>query len=213
MGDCFVFNYIRNPAEIYARSFEIIRSETDLSPIPNDAHDIAVRIIHACGMPEIISELIITPDFTSAARRALATKRPILVDVEMVRHGIIARQLPEGVEIICTLNDPRAREIGIAQSITRTAASTQLWKNQLEGAIVIIGNAPTALFALLEMIDAGAAKPACIVGMPVGFVGAAESKAELIANPRGLPFATIKGRKGGSAMASSVINALTSNDQ
>jgi precorrin-8X/cobalt-precorrin-8 methylmutase len=208
-----MFNYIRNPAEIYARSFEIIRSETDISSIPSDAHDIAVRIIHSCGMPEIISDLIITEDFTSAARKALASKRPIFVDVEMVRHGIIARQLPEGVEIICTLNDPRAREIGISQTITRTAASTQLWKDNLEGAIVVIGNAPTALFALLEMIDAGATKPACIVGMPVGFVGAAESKAELIANSRGLPFATIKGRKGGSAMASSVINALTSDNQ
>jgi precorrin-8X/cobalt-precorrin-8 methylmutase len=208
-----MFNYIRNPAEIYARSFDIIRSETDLSSIPKDAHDIAVRIIHACGMPEIISELVITPDLTSAARNALAKKRPILVDVEMVRHGIIARQLPEGVEIICTLNDPCAREIGLSQTITRTAASTQLWKDNLEGAIVVIGNAPTALFALLEMIDAGSAKPACIVGMPVGFVGAAESKAELIANPRGIPFATIKGRKGGSAMASSVINALTSDNQ
>jgi precorrin-8X/cobalt-precorrin-8 methylmutase len=208
-----LFNYIRNPAKIYARSFEIIRNETDLSSIPGDAHHIAVRIIHACGMPEIISELVITPDFTSAARNALTKKRPILVDVEMVRHGIIARQLPEGVEIICTLNDPRAREIGIAQSITRTAASTQLWEDQLEGSIVVIGNAPTALFALLEMIDAGATKPACIVGMPVGFVGAAESKAELIANSRGIAYATIKGRKGGSAMASSVINALTSNNQ
>lgn len=205
-----MFNYLRNPAEIYARSFEIIRSETDLSSIPSDAQDIAVRIIHSCGMPEIVSELMITEDFTSAARKAFANKRPILVDVEMVHHGIIARQLPEGVKIICTLNDPRAREIGIAQSITRTAASTQLWKENLEGSIVVIGNAPTALFALLEMIDTGSAKPACIVGMPVGFVGAAESKQELIANPRGLPFATIKGRKGGSAMASSVVNALTS---
>jgi precorrin-8X/cobalt-precorrin-8 methylmutase len=208
-----MFDYIRNPAEIYARSFEIIRSETDLSSVPKDAHNIAVRVIHACGMPEIVSELVITDDFVSAAREALAHKRPILVDVEMVRHGIIARQLPTGVEIICTLNDPRAREIGLEKSITRTAASTELWKDQLAGAIVVIGNAPTALFALLEMIDAGAAKPACIVGMPVGFVGAAESKAELIANSRGVPFATIKGRKGGSAMASSVVNALTSNNQ
>ena len=208
-----MFKYIRDPAKIYARSFEIIRSETDLSSIPKDAQDIAVRIIHSCGMPEIVSELVITEDFTSAARKALANKRPILVDVEMVHHGIIARQLPEGVELICTLNDPRAREIGISQSITRTAASTQLWKENLEGSIVVIGNAPTALFALLEMIDTGSAKPACIVGFPVGFVGAAESKQELIANPRGLPFATIKGRKGGSAMASSVINALTSDIQ
>ena len=208
-----MIDYLKNPAEIYARSFEIIRSETDLSSIPRDAQDIAVRIIHSCGMPEIVSELMITEDFTSAARKALANKRPILVDVEMVHHGIIARQLPEGVKIICTLNDPRAREIGIAQSITRTAAATQLWKENLEGSIVVIGNAPTALFALLEMIDAGSANPACIVGFPVGFVGAAESKQELIANPRGLPFATIKGRKGGSAMASSVINALTSDIQ
>jgi precorrin-8X/cobalt-precorrin-8 methylmutase len=203
-------NYLKDPAAIYARSFEIIRSETDLSSIPSDAHDIAVRIIHACGMPEIVSELVITETFASAARNALKTDRPIFVDVEMVRHGIISRQLPTGVEIICTLNDPRAREIGIAQSITRTAAATQLWKENIEGAIIVIGNAPTALFALLEMIDASAVKPACIIGMPVGFVGAAESKTELIANNRGIPFATIKGRKGGSAMASSVVNALTS---
>jgi precorrin-8X/cobalt-precorrin-8 methylmutase len=206
-------NYLKDPAAIYARSFEIIRNETDLSAVPKDAHDIAVRIIHSCGMPEIVSELFITDDFVLSAQSAMANKRPILVDVEMVRHGIIARQLQEGVEIICTLNDPRAREIGIAQSITRTAAATQLWKESLDGAIVVIGNAPTALFALLEMIDAGAPKPACIVGMPVGFVGATESKAELIANNRGIPFATIKGRKGGSAMASSVINALTSDAQ
>jgi precorrin-8X/cobalt-precorrin-8 methylmutase len=208
-----MFDYIKNPAEIYARSFEIIRNETDLSSVPQDAHDIAVRIIHSCGMPEIVADLVITPNFAKTARAALEQKRPILVDVEMVRHGIIARQLPVGVEIICTLNDPRAREIGISKSITRTAASTELWGENLEGAIIVMGNAPTALFALLEMIDAGSAKPACIVGMPVGFVGAAESKAELIANPRGIAFATIKGRKGGSAMASSVVNALTSKTQ
>ncbi len=208
-----MIKYIRDPAEIYARSFEIIRNEADLTSIPDDAQAIAVRIIHACGMPEIASDLAITADFAKAAQKALTDKRPILVDVEMVRHGIIARQLPAGVELICTLNNLRAREIGIAQSITRTAAATQLWKDHLEGAIVVIGNAPTALFALLEMIDAGAAKPACIVGMPVGFVGAAESKAELIANNRDIPFVTIKGRKGGSAMASSVINALTSDTQ
>ncbi len=208
-----VFDYIKNPAEIYARSFEIIRSEADFSSVPTNARDIAIRVIHSCGMPDIISELVITEDFASAARQALANKRPIIVDVEMVRHGIIARQLPENVNIICTLNDPRAREIGMAQAITRTAASTQLWTDHLAGAIIVIGNAPTALFSLLEMIDAGSAKPACIVGMPVGFVGAAESKAELIAHSRGIPFATITGRKGGSAMASSVINALTSDIQ
>jgi precorrin-8X/cobalt-precorrin-8 methylmutase len=204
-------NYLKDPAAIYAKSFAIIRAETDLTSVPKDAEDIAVRIIHACGMPEIISDLVITDDFAATAQSALNNKRPILVDVEMVRHGIIARQLPPDVEIICTLNDSRARKIGIEKSITRSAAAVELWKENLEGAIVVIGNAPTALFALLEMIDAGAPKPACIAAFPVGFVGAAESKAELIANSRGVPFATIRGRKGGSAMASSVVNALTSN--
>ena len=208
-----MFNYIKNPTEIYARSFEIIRAEVDFSRLPKSAHAIATRIIHSCGMPEIVDDLVITENFAAIAMQALTQGKPIFVDAEMVRHGIIARQLTNKNEIICTLNDPRAREIGIAKSITRSAAALELWKDKLGGSIVVIGNAPTALFALLEMIDAGAPKPACIVGMPVGFVGAAESKAELIANPRGLPFATIKGRKGGSAMASSVINALTSDNQ
>jgi precorrin-8X/cobalt-precorrin-8 methylmutase len=206
-------NYMKDPAAIYAKSFEIIRRETDLSSVPKDAQDIAVRVIHACGMPDIISELVITPDFTAAACNALSLHRPILVDVEMVRHGIIAPQLPSATKIICTLNNPIARAIGLEKQITRSAAAVELWNEHLEGAIVVIGNAPTALFALLEMLDAGAPKPACIVGMPVGFVGAAESKAELVANSRGVPFATITGRKGGSAMASSVINALTSDPQ
>jgi precorrin-8X/cobalt-precorrin-8 methylmutase len=201
--------YLRDPAAIYARSFEIIRTEADLSHLPPSAHAIAIRVIHACGMVEAAKDLVITPDFVPAAKSALAIGKPILVDVEMTRHGIIARQLPPGVEIICTLNDPRARQFGIDNAVTRTAAAMELWRDKLEGSIVVIGNAPTALFRLLEMIDDGASKPAAIVGFPVGFVGAAESKAELIANPRGVPFATIKGRKGGSAMASSVINALT----
>ena len=201
--------YLRDPAAIYARSFEIIRAEANLSHLPASAHAIAVRIIHACGMVETASDLVITPDFVPAAKSVLAGGKPILVDVEMTRHGIIARQLPPSVEIICTLNDPRARQFGIENAVTRTAAAMELWRDKLEGSIVVIGNAPTALFRLLEMIDDGASKPAAIVGFPVGFVGAAESKAELIANPRSVPFATIKGRKGGSAMASSVINALT----
>ena len=208
-----MFDYIKNPSEIYARSFQIIAKEVDFSKLPKNAETVATRIIHACGMPEIIDDLVITPDFTEAAMHALANGRPIFVDAEMVRHGIIARQLPKDVEIICTLNDSRSRESGIEKSITRSAAAVELWKPDLEGATVVIGNAPTALFALLEMIDAGAPKPACIVGFPVGFVGAAESKAELIANARGIPFATIKGRKGGSAMASAVVNALTSDHQ
>jgi precorrin-8X/cobalt-precorrin-8 methylmutase len=206
-------DYLRDPSAIYARSFEMIRAEADVASVPENARHIATRVIHACGMVEIVDDLIITEDFTPSAMKALQAGAPIFVDVEMVRHGIIARQIKSGNEIICTLNDPRAREIGIARSITRSAAALELWRPNLAGSIVVIGNAPTALFALLEMIDAGAPKPAAIVGFPVGFVGATESKAELAANPRGIPFATIHGRKGGSAMASSVINALTGDMQ
>lgn len=202
-------DYLRDPAAIYARSFEMIRAEANFARIPENARHIATRIIHACGMVDIVDDLIISPDFVDAAAKALNNRAPIFVDAEMVRHGIIARQIKTGNDIICTLNEPPAREIGIAKSITRSAAATELWLPRLAGSIIVIGNAPTALFALLEMIDTGAPKPACIVGFPVGFVGAAESKAELTTNPRGIPFATIKGRKGGSAMASSVINALT----
>ena len=204
--------YLRDPAAIYARSFAIIRAEADLSDLPISAQDIAVRVIHACGMVEAAQDLLITPDFAVAAKVALSARKPIFVDVEMTRHGIIRGQLPEGVDIICTLNDPSARAIGISKSITRTAAAVELWHEQIAGALVAIGNAPTALFRLLELIDAGMPKPAAIIAFPVGFVGAVESKEELIANPRGIPFATIRGRNGGSAMASSVINALTSSD-
>ena len=205
-----MMEYLKDPSAIYARSFEIIRAEADLSSLPISAHCIATRIIHSCGMVEVVSDLVITESFAQTAANALQSGKPIFVDSEMVRHGIIASQLSQKNEIICTLNDPRARAIGVDHNITRSAAAIELWQEKLAGAIAIIGNAPTALFRLLELIDAGAAKPACIVAMPVGFVGAAESKAKLISNPRGIAFATIKGRKGGSAMASSVINALTS---
>lgn len=198
-------DYLRDPAAIYRRSFEIIREEANLSLLPADAEPIATRIIHACGMPEIASDLRITPDFVTAAQCALAADKAVLVDVEMVRHGIIDKHL----NVLCTLNDPRAREVGMATGNTRSAAAVSLWRDHLAGSIAVIGNAPTALFALLEMIDAGAPKPAAIVGFPVGFVGAVESKNELHANPRGIPYATLLGRRGGSAMAASVINALT----
>jgi precorrin-8X/cobalt-precorrin-8 methylmutase len=197
--------YLRDPAAIYQRSFEIIRAETDFSSLPPDAEPVATRIIHACGMPEIVADLRISPDFVPAASAALAAGKPVLVDAEMVRHGIIDKQLT----IICTLNDPKAREIGLATGNTRSAAAVDLWRDHLEGAVVVIGNAPTALFALLEMIDKGAPKPAAIAAFPVGFVGAAESKDALHANPRGIAYATLLGRKGGSAMAAAAINALT----
>jgi precorrin-8X/cobalt-precorrin-8 methylmutase len=200
-----VSDYLRDPAAIYQRSFEIIRAEADFSNLPPDAEPVATRVIHACGMPEIARDLRISPDFVSAAKRALAGGCPVLVDAEMVRHGIIDKK----ASVICTLNDPRAREIGIATGTTRSAAAAALWREHLSGAIAVIGNAPTALFALLEMIDAGAPKPAAIIGFPVGFVGAVESKDALHANPRGIPYATLLSRKGGSAMAAAVVNALT----
>lgn len=196
--------YLRDPAQIYRRSFEIIRAEADFSGLPPDAEEVATRIIHACGMPEITADLRISPDFVAAAKTALAAGAPIFVDAEMVRHGIIDKSL----DVICTLSDPRARENGLATGTTRSAAALELWRPRLGGSIAVIGNAPTALFALLEMIDAGAARPAAIVGFPVGFVGAAESKDELHANPRGIAYATLLGRRGGSAMAASVVNAL-----
>ena len=195
--------YLRDPSAIYEKSFAIIRSEADLSLLPADARAIAIRIIHACGMVDAVDDLRITDDFTTAATGALA--KPILTDAEMVRHGIIDKKL----EMICTLNDPRAREIGMTTQTTRSAAAVELWAPHLEGSLVVIGNAPTALFRLLELIDAGAPKPAAIAAFPVGFVGAAESKDELVRNPRGLPYATILGRRGGSAMAAATVNALS----
>jgi precorrin-8X/cobalt-precorrin-8 methylmutase len=200
-------DYIRNPDAIYATSFGMIRAEADFTHLPRDAEPVAVRVVHACGIVEAARDLVITPDFVAVARSALMAGKPILVDVEMVRHGIIPRFL-NGNRVICTLNDPRAREIGVARATTRSAVAVELWKDDLDGAIVVVGNAPTALFRVLELIDDGAPKPAAIIGFPVGFVGAAESKDELIAHPRGIAFATMTGRKGGSAMASAVINAL-----
>jgi precorrin-8X/cobalt-precorrin-8 methylmutase len=196
-------DYIRDPTAIYQKSFAIIRSEADLSSQPANAQAIAIRIIHACGMTDITSDLRISADFVEVATKALV--KPILTDAELLRHGIIDKKL----NIICTLNDPRAREIGVASQTTRSAASVALWKDHLEGALVVIGNAPTALFALLEMIDSGGPRPAAIAAFPVGFVGAAESKDELVKNPRGIPYATILGRRGGSAMAAACVNGLS----
>ncbi len=200
-----MMDYLRDPKAIYARSFDIIRAEADFSALPKDAAAIATRIVHACGMPEIVPDLRISADFRAAALKAIQNGFPILVDAEMVRHGIIDKSL----NVVCTLNDPAARDIGTERKITRSAAAVELWKPLLKGALVIIGNAPTALFALLELLDSKAPKPAAIAAFPVGFVGAAESKAELHANSRGIPYATLLGRKGGSAMAAAVVNALT----
>jgi len=200
-----VISYLRDPKAIYARSFEIIRAEADFSKLPKESHAIATRVIHACGMPEIAADLRITADFLKSANRAIQNGLPIFVDAEMVHHGIIDKSL----NVVCTLNDPKTRGLAASRGTTRSAAAVDLWVPKLKGSIVVIGNAPTALFALLELIDSGAGKPAAIVGMPVGFVGAVESKSELVADPRGIPYATLLGRRGGSAMAAAVINAMT----
>jgi precorrin-8X/cobalt-precorrin-8 methylmutase len=202
-----MIDYICQPESIYTQSFSMIRAEADLSSQPANAASVAIRVIHACGMVDITSDLVVTDTFVPTATAALLRGCPILVDAEMVRHGIIPRFLKNN-DIVCTLNDPRARVIGLARNTTRSAAAVDLWSDKLEGSIVVIGNAPTALFRLLELLDQDYAKPAAIIGFPVGFVGAAESKNELIKSSHDVPYATIKGRRGGSAMASAVINAL-----
>ena len=208
-----MFAYLRNPEEIYLRSFETIRAEANLSGIPEAAHDIAIRMIHASGMTDLPDMLRIDPRLPGTVRDALNRQATILVDSEMVRAGIIARNLPSSVEAVCTLNDPRVRTISEERGTTRSAAAVSLWGPYLSGAVIVIGNAPTALFALLELIDGGANRPAAIIAMPVGFVGAVESKDELAANPRGIPFATLLGRRGGSALASAAFNACVGKKQ
>ena len=202
--------YETDPAEIYAKSFATVRAEARLDRFEPDMAALAVRLIHACGMVEIADRLAFSQGAHDAGRAALEAGAPILCDCEMVAAGIIRRHLPAENEVIVTLNEPsvpeRAREIGN----TRSAAAVELWGERLKGAVVAIGNAPTALFHLLELIDAGAPPPAIILGFPVGFVGAAESKAELARDPRGAEFVALRGRRGGSAMASAAVNALAS---
>lgn len=201
-------DYQRDPGSIYRESFRIIRAEADLSRIPADLEPLAVRVAHACGMPDIVDDLEFSPEAAQAGRAALAAGAPILCDSRMVAWGITRARLPADNPILCTLDDPRVPELARALNNTRTAAALELWRDHLAGALVAIGNAPTALFRLLEMLDAGGPRPALILGFPVGFVGAAESKAELVANSRGVPFVAVRGRRGGSAMAAAAINAL-----
>jgi precorrin-8X/cobalt-precorrin-8 methylmutase len=203
------FDYARDGAEIYRRSFAIIRKEADLSRFSPDEARVAVRIIHACGMVEIAQDLVFSPDFVAAARAALVKGKPIFCDSKMVANGITRGRLPANNDIICTLEAPGIAERAAKLGTTRSAAALDFWLDGLGGALVAIGNAPTALFRLLELIDQGAPKPAAVIGMPVGFVGAAESK-EALAGHGGTPFLIVKGRKGGSAMAVAVVNALAS---
>ena len=200
-------DYIRDPAEIYRLSFETIEGETDLSVYSPAMQRVAVRLIHACGMTDVLDDLAFSDGAAEAGVAALKNNCPVYCDVEMVKAGIIERNLPGASRLVCMLNDPRAGYYGKAARNTRTASAVDFW-DDLEGSICVIGNAPTALFRLLERIEAGAGTPALIAGLPVGFVGAVESKAELAADPRGSHFITVHGRRGGSAMASSVVNAL-----
>ena len=202
-------HYIRDGAAIYAQSFATIRAEADLSRFTPEQARVAVRVIHACGVVGITEELEFSPDFAAAARAALLAGRPILCDSKMVAHGITRARLPAGNDIICTLDAPETPGIAARIGNTRSAAALELWRPHLNGALVAIGNAPTALFHLLELLDAGAPCPAAIIGMPVGFVGAAESK-QALAEDRRVPFATVHGRCGGSAMAVAAVNALAS---
>ncbi|MCF6444914.1 precorrin-8X methylmutase [Nereida sp. MMG025] len=200
--------YEKDPMTIYAQSFAIVRAEARLDRFPKGLNALAIRLIHACGMVEIADRLAFSPDAYSAGATALQGGAPILCDCEMVAAGIIRRYLPAENKVICTLNNAGTPDHAQAIGNTRSAAAVDSWLPHLSGAVVAIGNAPTALFRLLEQLDDGAPKPAVILGFPVGFVGAAESKAELAANPRGCDFVALRGRRGGSAIASAAVNAL-----
>jgi precorrin-8X/cobalt-precorrin-8 methylmutase len=203
-----MLDYIRDGQAIYRASFATIRAEANLSAIPADLEKLAVRVIHACGMTDVIEDLVFSPGAGTAGRSALSQGAPILCDARMVAEGITRARLPADNRVICTLNDPSVPERARALGNTRSAAALELWQPDLEGSVVVIGNAPTALFHLLDMLDAGAPKPALILGFPVGFIGAAESKALLAADSRGVPFVALRGRRGGSAMAAAAVNAL-----
>lgn len=200
--------YEKNPSAIYAESFATVRREARLERFPRGLDALAVRVIHACGMVEVADRLAFSAGAFEVGSAALRAGAPVFCDCEMVGAGIIRRYLPAGNDVIVTLNDPSVPGLAAGIGNTRSAAAVELWADRLEGAVVAIGNAPTALFHLLELIDQGAPKPAVILGFPVGFVGAAESKAELAANPRGCEFVALRGRRGGSAIASAAVNAL-----
>ncbi len=200
--------YLRDGAAIYECSFAIIRAEADLTRFSTAEAEIVVRMIHACGQVDVARDIVFGGNFVDAARGALSAGAPILCDAEMVARGITRARLPAKNDVICTLNDPSVPELAKKLGTTRSAAALDLWRDRLAGAVVAIGNAPTALFRLLELIDNGARKPAAILGIPVGFVGAAESKAALAADPRGVPYLIVRGRMGGSAMTAAAVNAL-----
>jgi precorrin-8X/cobalt-precorrin-8 methylmutase len=202
-------NYIRNGAEIYKNSFSIIRAESNLARFTRDQEKVVVRMIHACGMVELADDIEFSPGFIEAAKGALYRGAPVLCDANMVAHGVTRARLPANNPVVCTLAEPEVAAIADKIGNTRSAAAMELWRPHIAGAVIAIGNAPTALFRLLEMLDEGIGMPAAVIGMPVGFVGAAESKEALAADGRA-PYAIVRGRKGGSAMTAAAINALAS---
>jgi precorrin-8X/cobalt-precorrin-8 methylmutase len=203
-----MMDYIRDGSAIYQKSFATIRAEANLAILPTDLETVAVRLIHACGMTDIVNDLAYSFGAAALGRTALAQGAPILCDAQMVANGVTRTRLPAHNDVICTLNDPNVAAIAQSLQNTRSAAALELWRGHLAGAVVAIGNAPTALFRLLEMIEEGEPKPALILGFPVGFVGAIESKAALAQLPHGIPFITLHGRRGGSAMAAAAVNAI-----
>jgi precorrin-8X/cobalt-precorrin-8 methylmutase len=202
------YDYLREPTEIYRRSFSTIRSETDLSALPEDMHSVAVRMIHACGDVDLVNDLACHPRVVPAARTALEAHAVIFTDTQMLAAGITRRRLPTDNEVCCLLNDPRAGHLAAQWETTRSAAAVSLWSDRLTGAVVAIGNAPTALFHLLELVADGGPRPAAILGIPVGFVGSAESKIALAENPWDIPWLVVHGRRGGSAICAAAINAF-----
>jgi precorrin-8X/cobalt-precorrin-8 methylmutase len=206
-------NYVKDGAAIYRESFSIIRREADLSAFQTDLARVVVRMIHACGMTDLPQDVQASPDAASAGVNALLAGAPLLCDATMVANGITRSRLPRNNEVLCTLSDAKTAELAAKLHTTRSAAAVELLRDRLAGSIVVIGNAPTALFHLLDMLEDGAPPPALIIGIPVGFVGAAESKAALAANLRGIPFLTVRGRRGGSAIAAAAVNALASEEE
>ena len=208
-----MIDYERDGAAIYRQSFATIRAEADLSGLPGDVSGVAVRMIHACGMVDLVRDLGWTPQVVARGRAALRAGAPILCDVSMVASGVTRSRLPAGNEVLCTLSDPSVPELAARLGTTRSAAALELWRDRLDGAVVAVGNAPTALFRLLELIESGAARPAAVIGVPVGFVGAAESKRALADHPSALDHLVVHGRRGGSAIAAAAVNALASEQE
>ena len=203
-----MYDYEHDGAEIYRQSFATIRAETDLSGLPDDVAQVAVRMVHACGQVDLVEDLAFSPDVVAHGRKALESGAPVLCDAQMVASGVTRRRLPAFNEVVCTLNDPRTPDLAREMGTTRTAAALHLWGDRLDGAVVAIGNAPTALFHLLEMVAAGAPRPAAVIGIPVGFIGAVESKEALTASD--LEFLAVRGRRGGSAITAAAVNAIAS---